>query len=130
MERGPVEEEEGEDDEDDEEEAELARTLGLSSLDFSVLQELLLRHMNLRVFELQHLVVCLAKERQDQLRSVLNDLQECKECLESEMQVLKASRESLDCQLHTLTMQPLLFHTDRGNRLLQKQAPPIVALTK
>lgn len=42
MERGPVEEEE---EEDDEEEAELARTLGLSSLDFSVLQELLLRHM-------------------------------------------------------------------------------------
>ncbi|CAB1325279.1 unnamed protein product [Coregonus sp. 'balchen'] len=116
MERGPVEEEEGEDDEDDEEEAELARTLGLSSLDFSVLQELLLRHMNLRVFELQHLVVCLVKEREDQLRSVLNDLQECKECLESEMQVLKASRESLDCQLHTLTMQPLLFHTDRGDR--------------
>lgn len=36
MERSPVGEEE---------EAELARTLGLSSLDFSVLQELLLRHM-------------------------------------------------------------------------------------
>ena len=43
MERGPVEEEEEE--EDDEEEAELARTWGLSSLDLSVLQELLLRHM-------------------------------------------------------------------------------------
>lgn len=42
MERGPVEEEE---EEDDEEEAELARTLGLSSLDISVPQELLLRHI-------------------------------------------------------------------------------------
>lgn len=40
--------------------------------------------------------------------------------MEFELQVLRASRESLDCQLPTLTMEPLLFHTARGNKGMER----------
>ncbi|KAJ8382135.1 hypothetical protein SKAU_G00029130 [Synaphobranchus kaupii] len=123
-EEDPDEDEEEEDDED----RELARLCGLTSLDLNSLEELLLRHVNLREFELQELKNNLdqERERQEQLNSELQELQKRKTSLEAELQGLRESGATLESQLHCLKTVPLLFQfhiqiIDRGNCVVQKQ---------
>ncbi|XP_061107666.1 TOX high mobility group box family member 3-like isoform X1 [Conger conger] len=106
-EEDPDEDEEEEDDED----RELARLCSLTSLDLSSLEELLLRQVNLREFELQELRHNLDRERtrQERLNSELQQLQKRKMSLEAELQDLRESGPTLESQLHCLKMVPLLF---------------------
>ncbi|KAG7461944.1 hypothetical protein MATL_G00196410 [Megalops atlanticus] len=128
---------EDEEDEEGDEEKELARLCGLSSLDLSVLEELLLRQMNLREFELQELKGSLEQEKkkQEHLNTELQQLQKQKLNLETELQGLRDYGGALESQLHCLNMVPLLFHfhvqiIDRGNGVMQKQGLAIDTLMK
>ncbi|KAG9345487.1 hypothetical protein JZ751_008631 [Albula glossodonta] len=107
----PEEEPDEEEDDEDEEDKELTRLCGLSSLDLSSLEVLLLRQVNLREFELQELKKNLDQERkkQEHLNSELQELQKQKVTLETELQGLRQDGEALESQLHCLKMVPLLF---------------------
>ncbi|KAI1888299.1 hypothetical protein AGOR_G00183590 [Albula goreensis] len=137
--KGPEPEEDPDEDEDDEDEEdkELTRLCGLSSLDLSSLEELLLRQVNLREFELQELKKNLDQERkrQDHLNSELQELQKQKVTLETELQGLRQDGEALESQLHCLKMVPLLFQfhiqiIDGGNIVVQKQSLTVDSLMK
>ncbi|KAJ8390256.1 hypothetical protein AAFF_G00108250 [Aldrovandia affinis] len=131
----PEEDADEEEDEEDDEDKELARLCGLSSLDLSSLEELLLRQVNLREFELQELKSNLSQERkkQEHLNAELLELQKQKVSLETELQCLREAGGALESQLHCLKMVPLLFQfhiqiIDRGNSVAQKQSLAIDSL--
>ncbi|KAJ8262109.1 hypothetical protein GJAV_G00162330 [Gymnothorax javanicus] len=113
--------------EEDEEEKELAQLCSLTSLDLNSLQELLLRQVNLREFELQELRSNLdqEKKRQELLNLELQELQKRKRSLEAELQGLRERGPILESQLQCLKMVPLFqFHIqiiDTGNCVIQGQ---------
>ncbi|KAL4630218.1 hypothetical protein GN956_G15684 [Arapaima gigas] len=122
--RGAELEEEPEeaDAEKEEEETELG---GLSSVDLSVLEELLLRHVNLRDLELQELKASSeqARRQQEDLRAVLQQLQQQKCNLEQELRGLRENGGALESQIRELKVVPRLFQLHQ-HLIGRREVPP------
>uniref|UniRef100_UPI00398EC8D2 high mobility group protein 20A-like isoform X1 n=2 Tax=Pristiophorus japonicus TaxID=55135 RepID=UPI00398EC8D2 len=119
---------------DDADTAELSQLRGLASkhnyasLNLSLLEEYIFKQVKLREFELGELAKSLehAQDEHENLNKQLEGLKNRKIKLETDLANLKAYGASLDAQLESLKMVPMLFQfhiqiMDNGNCIRPKQ---------